>query len=47
MYHGPAASAVDYFAGLGYPCPRYTNPAVRLERRGVVLHLALPPHNPA
>jgi len=27
MYHGPAASAVDYFAGLGYPCPRYTNPA--------------------
>jgi len=27
VYHGPAKEAVDYFSNLGYPCPRYTNPA--------------------
>ncbi len=27
IYHGPAEAAVQYFVGLGYRCPRYTNPA--------------------
>ncbi|KAL7750113.1 hypothetical protein RI367_004628 [Sorochytrium milnesiophthora] len=27
MYFGPASESVAYFARLGYPCPRYSNPA--------------------
>jgi len=27
VYHGEAAKAVDYFAGFGYQCPQYCNPA--------------------
>ncbi|KAI9136446.1 P-loop containing nucleoside triphosphate hydrolase protein [Paraphysoderma sedebokerense] len=26
LYCGPAHNVVDYFAQLGYPCPKYTNP---------------------
>jgi ABC-type multidrug transport system ATPase subunit len=27
VYYGPAATAVNYFAALGYECPQYANPA--------------------
>lgn len=27
VYCGPAAESMDYFARLGYPCPKYSNPA--------------------
>lgn len=27
VYYGPAKDSMDYFARLGYPCPRYSNPA--------------------
>ena len=27
IYHGPRSEAMSYFARLGYPCPRHTNPA--------------------
>jgi ATP-binding cassette subfamily G (WHITE) protein 1 len=27
IYYGPAKDSIDYFARLGYPCPRYSNPA--------------------
>lgn len=27
LYCGPADGAIGYFAGNGYPCPQYTNPA--------------------
>ena len=27
IYCGDAAASIDYFARLGYPCPRYSNPA--------------------
>ena len=27
VYAGPAADAVNYFGGLGYRCPDYTNPS--------------------
>ena len=26
LYGGPWEAAVDYFEGLGYPCPMYKNP---------------------
>jgi hypothetical protein len=26
VYFGPANMARQYFADLGYPCPKYTNP---------------------
>ena len=27
VYFGPAATAMDYFAKLGFPCPQFANPA--------------------
>lgn len=27
IYHGPAETSVDYFAQIGFPCPKYSNPA--------------------
>ena len=30
VYHGPTSQAVDYFDGLGYPCPEHTNVAEHL-----------------
>ena len=27
VYYGPRDAAVDYFAGIGKPCPAYYNPA--------------------
>ena len=27
VYYGPVENSIDYFARLGYPCPKYTNPA--------------------
>ena len=26
VYYGKAHQMVDYFTGLGYPCPEFTNP---------------------
>eukprot|EP00993_Chasmostoma_nieuportense_P001445 NODE_2327_length_1210_cov_40.384118_g2213_i0.p1 GENE.NODE_2327_length_1210_cov_40.384118_g2213_i0~~NODE_2327_length_1210_cov_40.384118_g2213_i0.p1 ORF type:complete len:368 (+),score=98.38 NODE_2327_length_1210_cov_40.384118_g2213_i0:3-1106(+) len=26
VYYGPAKTAISYFAGLGHPCPQYSNP---------------------
>eukprot|EP01087_Luapelamoeba_hula_P017490 TRINITY_DN551_c0_g1_i1.p1 TRINITY_DN551_c0_g1~~TRINITY_DN551_c0_g1_i1.p1 ORF type:complete len:671 (+),score=117.28 TRINITY_DN551_c0_g1_i1:236-2248(+) len=31
-YSGPISEVTDYFAGLGHPCPRYTNPADHVMR---------------
>jgi len=27
IYQGPTASAIDYFASIGFPCPKLSNPA--------------------
>lgn len=27
VYHGPAKEATAYFSEIGYPCPKYANPA--------------------
>ncbi len=27
VYNGPTKDVVAYFSDLGYPCPKYTNPA--------------------
>ncbi len=27
VYYGPRETAISYFASLGYPCPKYCNPA--------------------
>lgn len=37
VYCGPAATAVEYFESIGYPCPPRTNPADHFSKLGFLL----------